>query len=196
MADRCSITSHNQLSLSGSPGALRFSRGQLDLIQWMVRDVRAAFPATRFRNIPGGSQGALVLLSGPKGTGKTMAAEFMAQELGVQIFRVKLNEIVSRYIGETEKNLSRVLDRAGHQQMVLLIEEADALFAKRSPVRDRHDRYGNSDVSLILETLKTYPGLVVLSSNQPVDSNSKARCQVTHHLNFSPPIRSPRLRGQ
>jgi DNA polymerase III delta prime subunit len=196
MGDRCSSTNQSRLSLLGAPGALRFSRGQLDLIQRMIRDVRAAFPATRFRNIPGGSQGALVLLSGPNGTGKTMAAELMAQELGVRIFRVKLNEIVSRYIGETEKNLSRVLERAGHQQMVLLIEEADALFGRRTTVRDAHDRYRNLEVNNILETLKTYPGLVVLSSNQPVDSNSKAGCQVTHHLNFSPPIRSPRLRGQ
>jgi len=142
------------------------------------------------------SQGTLALFSGPSGTGKTMAAEIMARELGFSIYRVNLNQVVSKYIGETEKNLARVLMTAEKKKAVLLFDEADALFGKRSEVKDSHDRYANIEVSYLLEKLKSYPGLVILVSDHKVDLDSQLGCFLKYHLNFSSPPSSPYLKGR
>jgi ATPase family associated with various cellular activities (AAA) len=109
--------------------------------------------------------GASALFCGPSGTGKTMAAEVLAAELGLDLFRVDLSRVVSKYIGETEKNLRRVFDAAEGGSAVLLFDEADALFGKRSEVKDSHDRHANIEVSYLLQRMEAYRGLAILTTN-------------------------------
>jgi hypothetical protein len=109
--------------------------------------------------------GIAALFSGPSGTGKTLAAEVLAGELRLDLYRIDLSQVVSKYIGETEKNLRRVFDAAEEGGAVLLFDEADALFGKRSEVKDSHDRYANIEVSYLLQRMETYRGLAVLTTN-------------------------------
>ena len=109
--------------------------------------------------------GVSALFSGPSGTGKTMAAEVLANELGLDLFRIDLSSVVSKYIGETEKNLRRVFDAAEEGGAILLFDEADALFGKRSEVRDSHDRYANIEVGYLLQRMEAYRGLAILTTN-------------------------------
>ncbi len=111
------------------------------------------------------SRGLSVLFSGPSGTGKTLAASIVANSLGLGLYRVELSKLVSKYIGETEKNLSRVFDIAEESGVVLFFDEADAIFGKRSETKDAHDRYANIEVSYLLQKIEEYDGLVILASN-------------------------------
>lgn len=110
-------------------------------------------------------KGLSALFSGAPGTGKTMAAEIIAGELGLDLYTVDLATVVSKYIGETEKNLSRIFDAAESTSSLLFFDEADALFGKRSEVTDAHDRYANIEISYLLQRIDTYEGLVILSTN-------------------------------
>jgi SpoVK/Ycf46/Vps4 family AAA+-type ATPase len=110
--------------------------------------------------------GISALFAGASGTGKTMAAEVLANELRLDLFRIDLSQVVSKYIGETEKNLSRVFDAAEEGASILLFDEADALFGKRSEVKDSHDRYANVEVSYLLQRMEAYRGLAILTSNR------------------------------
>lgn len=109
--------------------------------------------------------GVSALFTGPSGTGKTMAAEIIAGELGLDIYRIDLAAVVSKYIGETEKNLERIFTSAADANAVLFFDEADALFGKRSEVRDAHDRYANIEVAYLLQRMESYEGLVILATN-------------------------------
>jgi hypothetical protein len=109
--------------------------------------------------------GVTALFAGGSGTGKTLAAEVVAGELGVDLFVIDLSQVVSKYIGETEKNLRRVFDAAERGGALLLFDEADALFGKRSEVKDSHDRYANLEVSYLLMRMEAYRGLAVLTTN-------------------------------
>ena len=109
--------------------------------------------------------GLAALFAGESGTGKTLAAEAIAQEAGLDLYRIDLASTVSKYIGETEKNLSRLFDTAEHSGAVLLFDEADALFGKRSEVKDSHDRYANIEIAYLLQRVESYRGLVILTSN-------------------------------
>lgn len=109
--------------------------------------------------------GISVLFSGESGTGKTMASEVLANELQLDLYRIDLSQVVNKYIGETEKNLKRVFDAAEEGGAVLLFDEADALFGKRSEVKDSHDRYGNIEVSYLLQRMEAYRGLAILTTN-------------------------------
>jgi hypothetical protein len=109
--------------------------------------------------------GISVLFAGESGTGKTMAAEVLAHTLGLDLYRIDLSSVVSKYIGETEKNLRRVFDAAEECGAMLLFDEADALFGKRSEVKDSHDRYANIEVSYLLQRMEAYRGLAILTTN-------------------------------
>ena len=109
--------------------------------------------------------GIAALFSGESGTGKTLAAEALANEARLDLYRIDLACVVSKYIGETEKNLSRVFDAAEHSGAVLLFDEADALFGKRSDVKDSHDRYANIEVAYLLQRVESYRGLAILTTN-------------------------------
>lgn len=109
--------------------------------------------------------GISALFAGPSGTGKTMAAEVLANDLQLDLYRIDLSQVVSKYIGETEKNLRRVFDAAEEGGAILLFDEADALFGKRSEVKDSHDRYANIEVSYLLQRMEAYRGLAILTTN-------------------------------
>jgi SpoVK/Ycf46/Vps4 family AAA+-type ATPase len=110
--------------------------------------------------------GIAALFAGISGTGKTLAAEVLAGALKLDLYRIDLSAVVSKYIGETEKHLRTVFDAADQGGAVLLFDEADALFGKRSEVRDSHDRYANIEVSYLLQRMEAYRGLAILTTNQ------------------------------
>ena len=110
-------------------------------------------------------KGLNALFFGPSGTGKTMAASIIAQTIGLDLYAIDLSSVVSKYIGETEKNLSRIFEEAENSSAILFFDEADALFGKRTEVRDSHDRYANLEVSYLLQRMEQYEGVVILASN-------------------------------
>jgi SpoVK/Ycf46/Vps4 family AAA+-type ATPase len=110
-------------------------------------------------------KGLNVLFAGPSGTGKTMAAEIIANELGLDLYKIDLSTVVSKYIGETEKNLARIFTEAETSNAILFFDEADALFGKRSEVRDSHDRYANIEISYLLQRMEEYDGMAILATN-------------------------------
>lgn len=110
-------------------------------------------------------KGMNILFSGPPGSGKTMAAEVVAGELSLELFKIDVSQIVSKYIGETEKNLSKIFAEAEASNAILFFDEADALFGKRSEVKDAHDRYANVEVSYLLQKMEEYTGIVILATN-------------------------------
>ena len=109
--------------------------------------------------------GISALFAGDSGTGKTMAAEIMANHLRLNLYRIDLSAVVSKYIGETEKNLRRLFDAAEEGGAILFFDEADALFGKRSEVKDSHDRYANIEVNYLLQRMEAYHGLAILATN-------------------------------
>jgi SpoVK/Ycf46/Vps4 family AAA+-type ATPase len=109
--------------------------------------------------------GCRALFFGPPGTGKTLTATLLGKATGRHVYKVDLSTVVSKYIGETEKNLAGLFDRAEHKEWILFFDEADALFGKRTQVRDAHDRYANQEISFLLQRIETYNGLIILASN-------------------------------
>ena len=110
-------------------------------------------------------KGLNVLFSGPPGVGKSMAAEVIAGELQIDLYKIDLSQVVSKYIGETEKNLDRIFDAAASANAILFFDEADALFGKRSEVRDAHDRYANIEIGFLLQKMEEYAGIAILATN-------------------------------
>lgn len=111
------------------------------------------------------SSGVTVLFAGPPGTGKTMSAEVIAGELGLDLYKIDLSVVVSKYIGETEKNLGKIFDEAQSSSAVLFFDEADSIFGKRSEVKDSHDRYANMEISYLLQRMELYDGITILATN-------------------------------
>jgi hypothetical protein len=106
------------------------------------------------------------LFYGPPGTGKTLSASLLGKQTGLDVFRIDLSRVVSKYIGETEKNLANLFDKAEHKQWILFFDEADALFGKRTDIRDAHDKYANQEVAYLLQRIESFDGLVILATNQ------------------------------
>jgi DNA polymerase III delta prime subunit len=106
-----------------------------------------------------------VLFYGPPGTGKTLTATLLGKYTGRDVFRIDLSVVISKYIGETEKNLAALFDKAEHKNWILFFDEADAIFGKRTGVRDAHDKYANQEVSYLLQRIEMHPGLTILASN-------------------------------
>ena len=130
-----------------------------------VRQSSTVFDAWGFGETSSRGKGITALFAGTSGTGKTMAAEVLATELRLDLYRIDVSSVVSKYIGETEKNLRRVFDAAEQDGAILLFDEADALFGKRSEVKDSHDRYSNIEVSYLLQRMEEYRGLAMLTTN-------------------------------
>lgn len=120
-----------------------------------------------FAGHSGRGLGITALFAGASGTGKTLAAEVLANVLGLDLYKIDLSAVISKYIGETEKNLSRIFDAAETGGAILLFDEADALFGKRNEVKDSHDRYANIEVSYLLQRMESYRGLAILTTNLP-----------------------------
>ncbi len=127
------------------------------------------------------------LFVGPKGTGKTLAAEAVATQLGKDLYRIDLSKVVSKYIGETEKNLARVFAAAEDAGAVLFFDEADALFGKRSEVRDSHDRYANIEIGYLLQRLESYEGIAILATNRKKDIDAAFLRRLRYIVEFPAP---------
>ncbi len=124
------------------------------------------------------------LFYGPPGTGKTLTATLLGKYTGKDVFRIDLSRVVSKYIGETEKNLSRLFDKAADKNWILFFDEADALFGKRTDIRDAHDKYANQEVAYLLQRIESYNGLVILATNQRgnIDDAFTRRFQTVIHF--------------
>lgn len=124
------------------------------------------------------------LFYGPPGTGKTLTAMLLGKYTGKEVFRIDLSRVISKYIGETEKNLSKLFDKAEHKDWILFFDEADALFGKRTDIRDAHDKYANQEVAYLLQRVEGYNGLVILASNQRanIDEAFTRRFQAIIHF--------------
>lgn len=151
-----------------SPDALLVSdrnRAALDELVDAVRDRTRVLDAWGMAGSGQRGRGLTALFAGPSGTGKTLAAEVVASTLGLALWRIDLSTVVSKYIGETEKNLGAVFDAADGAGAVLLFDEADALFARRGDVQDARDRYANLEVGFLLQRIEAFHGLAILTSN-------------------------------
>lgn len=133
------------------------------------------------------------LFSGPSGTGKTAAAQIVAAELGLQLWRVELSTVVSKYIGETEKNLDRIFTAAKTADVVLIFDEADALFGKRSAVRDSHDRYANVEISYLLQRMEEHDGVAILATNLRTNLDEAFLRRLAFDIHFPLPDERDRL---
>jgi SpoVK/Ycf46/Vps4 family AAA+-type ATPase len=128
--------------------------------------------------------GKIALFAGPSGSGKTKAAQALAEETSLDIYRIDLSAVVSKYIGETEKNLARVLEKAEAQDVILFFDEADVLFGQRTEVRDAHDRYTNTDPDYLLQRIEKYPGLVILAANSKKNLDPALLRKIRYAIDF------------
>ena len=159
----------SRLDLKASWDELVLPESQLRLltnITNQVRDRIIVYDRWGFRANSSRGLGISALFVGQSGTGKTMAAEVLAKMLNLDLYRIDLSQVVSKYIGETEKNLGQIFDAAEEGGSILLFDEADALFGKRTEIRDSHDRYANIEVSYLLQRMESYQGLAILTTNQ------------------------------
>ncbi len=140
-------------------------------------------------------KGTSMLFTGPPGTGKTMSATVMARDMNAELYRVDLSRVVSKYIGETEKNLSKIFEQAAVSGAILFFDEADALFGKRSEVKDAHDKYANMETSYLLQKMEEYDGLTILASNfaQNLDEAFTRRIQYIVKFPFPDPAQREQL---
>ena len=132
-------------------------------------------------------RGVTALFHGPSGAGKTRAALAIARELDRQVWRVDLSKVVSKYIGETEKQINAVFQDAMESGVVLLLDEADALFGKRTEVRESNDRYANIEVSYLLQRIETYEGVMILTTNAPQNLDEAFVRRLRCIIEFQPP---------
>jgi len=138
--------------------------------------------------------GISALFAGPSGTGKTMAAEVLANTLKLELYRIDLSQVVSKYIGETEKNLRRVFDAAEESGAILFFDEADALFGKRTEVKDSHDRYANIEINYLLQRMEAYRGLAILATNMKETLDQAFMRRLRFVVNF--PFPGPEERAE
>ena len=144
------------------------------------------------RKLPYG-RGLSALFAGPPGTGKTMICSLLAKELGLELYRIDLSQVVNKYIGETEKNLGRVFDEAARGQVMLLFDEADSLFAKRTEVKSSHDRYANLEVNYLLQRMESHDGVVVMTTNAETAIDPAFRRRIRFRIRFPAPDEAQRL---
>jgi hypothetical protein len=139
------------------------------------------------------SAGVSALFSGPPGTGKTLAAQIIANQLGIELYRIDLSTIVSKYVGETEKNLERIFTEASQSNAILFFDEADAIFGKRSEVKDAHDRYANIEVGYLLQRMESYNGVAILATNLRANLDEAFTRRLQFIINFPFPDEEYRL---
>ncbi|MCP4359590.1 MAG: ATP-binding protein [Chloroflexi bacterium] len=152
------------------------------------------YDAWGFRQRMSRGLGIVTLFAGESGTGKTMAAEVLANDLRLNLYRIDLSGVVSKYVGETEKNLRRLFDAAEDGGAILFFDEADALFGKRSAVRDSHDRYANIEINYLLQRMEGYRGLAILATNRKSDLDEAFTRRLRFIINFPFPDPADRQR--
>jgi SpoVK/Ycf46/Vps4 family AAA+-type ATPase len=171
----CRAQSNQKLSNLAIKVRPKYSWSDIVLPKEQTAQIREILNYVKYRDLVYGAwgfeqklslgKGLNVLFSGLSGTGKTMAAEIMARELGLDLYKIDLSMVVSKYIGETEKNLSAIFGEGKDSNAILFFDEADALFGKRSEVKDAHDRYANIETAYLLQKMDEYEGIVILATN-------------------------------
>lgn len=164
----------------------------LDLIASQVHLRNAVYRQWRFRERMNRGLGLSVLFAGESGTGKTMAAEALANKLNLNLYKIDLSTVVSKYIGETEKNLRMLFDAAENGGVILFFDEADALFGKRSEVKDSHDRYANIEINYLLQRMESFKGLAILATNMKSALDTAFLRRLRFIVNFPFPGREER----
>jgi SpoVK/Ycf46/Vps4 family AAA+-type ATPase len=139
-------------------------------------------------------RGVSAILAGPPGTGKTMVAQLLAHELGYDLYRIDLSQVVNKYIGETEKNLSRIFDEAETSHAILFFDEADSLFAKRTSVTSANDRYANLEVNYLLQRMEGHEGIVVMTTNSENSIDRAFLRRIRFRVRFPAPTQADRER--
>jgi SpoVK/Ycf46/Vps4 family AAA+-type ATPase len=170
------------------------TRVQLQEICYWVKHGAQVYDAWGFGVKLAATKGVTVLFSGPSGTGKTMSAEVIANDLQLDLFRVDLSRVVSKYIGETEKNLSRIFEQSAASNCILFFDEADSLFGKRTEVKDAHDRYANIEVNYLLAQMDRYQGLIIVATNLKGNLDSAFIRRFSHVVEY--PVPNERLRQE
>ena len=165
----------------------------LQLICTMIRQRGVVYGEWGFDRKLAMGKGVMALFAGPSGTGKTMAAEIIARELGLDVYKIDLSAVVNKYIGETEKNLERLFSEAQDSDAILFFDEADALFGKRSGVSDAHDRYANIETAYLLQRTEEYNGLVILATNLPKNVDEAFARRLHFSVTFPLPEEDERL---
>jgi ATP-dependent 26S proteasome regulatory subunit len=196
LLEACRLQSNRKLATLATRITPHYLWSDIVLPEEKFRQLREVCNAVEYRSIvydQWGFDGKLslgkglsLLFAGPSGTGKTMAAEVLARELGLDLYKIDLSTVISKYIGETEKNLSRIFAEAATSNAVLFFDEADALFGKRSEVRDSHDRYANIEINYLLQKMEEYEGTVILATNlrKNMDDAFVRRIQFTIEFPF------------
>ncbi len=192
----CRAQSNSNLSMLAQKINPMFCWDDIVLTGDQMEQMRQVCNQARYRHIVYGDwgfdrklsygKGLNVLFSGPSGTGKTMAAEIVAKELGLDLYKIDLSLVVNKYIGETEKNLGRIFAEARTSNAILFFDEADAIFGKRSEVKDAHDRYANIEIGYLLQKLECHEGMVILASNlsKNIDEAFQRRMQFIIEFQF------------
>jgi hypothetical protein len=163
------------------------SMGLLRQIAGQVRQRHRVYESWGFAQKMNRGFGISALFAGESGTGKTMAAEVIANELALNLYRIDLSAVVSKYIGETEKNLARLFDAAEMGGAILLFDEADALFGKRGEVKDSHDRYANIEINYLLQRIEAFTGLAILTTNMKTAVDAAFMRRLRFVVNFQFP---------
>jgi AAA+ superfamily predicted ATPase len=172
-----------------SPGL----RKQLEELASQARLSTAVLEEWGFERLCRMGRGLNVLFAGPSGTGKTMAAQVVARELGRELYRVDLAGVVNKYIGETEKRLKRVFESCERSAVVLFFDEADALFGQRTQVKDAHDRYANIQIDYLLQRMEQFDGVAILATNRKNDLDGAFLRRLRFIVDFLPPGPAERL---
>jgi len=167
---------------------------QLRAICSQARHASTVYGAWCFERKLSLGKGLTALFSGPPGTGKTMAAEVIAADLKVELLKIDLSQIVSKYIGETEKNLRQLFDQATTAHAILFFDEADALLGKRSAVKDAHDRYANTEIAYLLQKMEEYEGIAILATNLRQNMDEAFTRRMRFIVEFPFPEEEDRLR--
>jgi MoxR-like ATPase len=169
------------------------TRDQLHALIARVRYAWTVFEDWRFPRQTARGGGVAALFSGPPGTGKTMVAGLIARELGRDLYRIDLSQIVSKWVGETEKQLGQVFDAAESGNALLLFDEADSLFARRTEVKSSSDRYANLEVNYLLQRIETFGGMTILTTNLDTSIDPALRRRLAAHVVFWPPEHDERV---
>lgn len=148
-----------RLDRSGADLSSRLPESAIARLRNMVAELRTKMQQRKL-------VGQMILFTGSGGTGKTLSAQLVAHELGLDLFRIDCSELLSRYVGETEKNLSKIFAAASDREVILFFDEADSLFGKRTDVKDSHDRYANVESNYLLRQAKTHRGVVILACSR------------------------------
>lgn len=182
---------------TSEPSPLILPDDQGELVMELISRVQqrtVVYESWGLGSATGRGMGVSALFSGPPGTGKTMAAGLIAEELGTDLYQVDMSKITSKWLGETEQNLAKLFDAAEAGHAILLFDEADALFGKRTEVRSSNDRHANQETNYLLQRLESFRGVCILTTNHDSAIDAAFRRRLTVHIQFSMPDLSERVR--